>query len=245
MIPWHVGSIIDEIDTSESPDDSYFAIEVEANRFASELLMPTDWVHDQIRTSENPLDALFGIFNAAQVSLQAASIKFINCLPSNYVIASSKGGRVDWSSRSDGTLAGMVPRGTNLASVNPFPFSCNRWTRQLNGYSYDLWCFDVLDKLSKCDDSKPWREILDEIVCQIIPGEPEQKRFKASINGVTSNANGMVRRDRRPETILSAMLQRLHASALHDTRYAALVSHPLFQAFCDARALDYQSRMGL
>ena len=62
LIPWHIGSIIDEIDVTGFSDDNYYAIEVEANRFASELLMPSDWVKAQIISCENPLDALFQIF---------------------------------------------------------------------------------------------------------------------------------------------------------------------------------------
>jgi hypothetical protein len=109
LIPWHVGSIIDEIDSAGTVDDNYFVIEAEANRFASELLMPAKWVCAQIRSCKNPLDALFLVYSIAEVSLQAASIKFVSCLPPNYVIASSRGGRVVWSSRSEGTLAGIVP----------------------------------------------------------------------------------------------------------------------------------------
>src|SRR5208282_3118031 len=51
--------------------NNYLAIEAEANRFASELLMPSKWVRDQILSCENPLEALFRVFSLAAVSLQA------------------------------------------------------------------------------------------------------------------------------------------------------------------------------
>ena len=226
LIPWHLGNIIDEIDATDHLEDNYYATEAEANRFASELLMPTKWVKEQFLFCENPLDALFRVFNLAEVSLQAASIKFVGCLPPNHVIASSIGGRVDWSSRSDGTLAAPVPRDTDLGVINPFPFPCERWTKIVNGTTFDLWHFTASDDLPTNNIQLPWRDILHVIVSSIIPDKIGQQKFKASINGVTSNANGMVHIDRHTKTIVSAMQQRLHASAMADWRFKELVEHP-------------------
>ncbi|HBK06781.1 MAG TPA: hypothetical protein DDZ81_13070 [Acetobacteraceae bacterium] len=241
LIPWHLGSIIDEIDGANGDVDN-FQLEAEANRFASELLMPSDWVKEQIILAENPLDALFLVHDVASVSLQAASIKFADCLAPNYVIASSSGGTVDWSARSRGTLAGTVRRGTDLNLANPFPFPCDRWSRVFQGISYDLWYFGKLENFETDGVEGPWRRILDQIVGEIISDEIGQKKFKLSVNGVTSNANGMVRSERRLEAVISAMRQRLYASATSDKRYGDLVNHTKFRDFCVARASDYIAR---
>jgi IrrE N-terminal-like domain len=243
LIPWHIGSIIDQIDVIATSEDAYFAIEAEANRFASELLMPTSWVNQQFVSVENPLDALLDVTRIAAVSLQAASIKFINCLPPNYVIARSDGGRVKWSSRSVGTLAATVGYDTNLNATNPYPFHCDMWTtRTSSTSSYHIWRFTTLTDVTVDTDQRPWREILDEIVSEIVPDKSGQQKFKASINGVTSNANGMVRKNRHHNVIATAMLQRLHASAAVDWKYKELVEHPKFPEFCNARAFDYAQR---
>ena len=141
LIPWHMGSIIDEIDVADFSNDGYLAVEAEANRFASELLMPTDWVKRQIRSVERPLEALFRVSSLAAVSPRAASIKLINCLPPNYVMASSVDDQVNWSSRSDGTLAAAVGFDTDLKVVDPYPFPCERWSQGYNGTTFHLWHF--------------------------------------------------------------------------------------------------------
>jgi Zn-dependent peptidase ImmA (M78 family) len=43
LIPWHLGCVIGEIDVSDISGDSYYQMASEANRFASELLMPKNW----------------------------------------------------------------------------------------------------------------------------------------------------------------------------------------------------------
>jgi hypothetical protein len=185
--------------------------------------------------------ALFRVSSLAAVSPRAASIKFINCLPPNYVVASSMDGRVDWSSRSDGTLAAKVPYDTNLAVTDPYPFPCERWRQAYNGTTFHLWHFTIAEDVPIEEGRRLWRVILDDIVTDIVQGQIDRQKFKASINGVTSNANRMVRIDRRPATVVSAILQRLHARAAVEQRYKEFVEHPKFRKFCDARALDYLS----
>jgi hypothetical protein len=242
LIPWHVGNIIDEIDVVLASGESYFEVESEANRFASELLMPHLWVEKQISSSSNPLDALFEIADKAAVSLTAASIKLMDCLPPNYVLATSGNGVVDRSSRSKGTLAATIARGTNLHETNPYPFPCRKWTRLRQGTTFSLWQFDTLTDLHVPVDDRPWRDILDEIVSDIIPDETDGRKFKASVNGVTSYANGAIRVDRRPNTIATAMLQRLHAAAVTDWRFREFLDHECFPMFCSARARAYAER---
>ena len=239
LIPWHFGRIVDSIDLADSPVDDYFELESEANRFASELLMPEQWVRDQIGRFDDPLQALLEIARAADVSVQAARIKFLENLQCNHVLAFANDGIVDWSSRSAGTIAATVPRGFDLTLSDPYPFECARWTVEHNRGEYRLWRFPTSHDASLDKANEAWREILDRIVADILPDFEGRKQFKASINGVTSNANGMVRANRNPDTIMAAMWQRLHARALEDLRYEALVQHPELRSFCSTRAHEY------
>jgi Zn-dependent peptidase ImmA (M78 family) len=48
IIPWHLGTIIDNIDNNlTNIDNQYWLNEREANNFASELLMPFDWLYSE------------------------------------------------------------------------------------------------------------------------------------------------------------------------------------------------------
>ncbi len=242
LIPWHLGSIIDEIDVSDGQDGSYFTLEGEANRFASELLLPRPWVIEQILRFTNPLEALFHIIGKAEVSWQAASIKFIDCAPPNQILAVSQDGHVMWSSRSTGTLAAIPTRGTVLKGPEHYPFPCEYWSKARLTMAFHCWRFEQIAALPSLDTTKTWRRILDDIVKNIIPDDADQRQFKASINGVTSNANGSIRIGRSTETIATAMLHRLHASAAGNLRFKALLEHPDFDAYCAARARAFTEK---
>lgn len=43
IIPWHTGTVVSHLEPG-SDDDEYWLMEQQANRFAAELLMPTEWL---------------------------------------------------------------------------------------------------------------------------------------------------------------------------------------------------------
>lgn len=238
IIPWHIGSIIDEVDDLDSTDVNY-SLEFEANNFASEILMPREWVEQEMHKVDNPLDAFLNISDIADVSLQAAAIKFVSCLPPHHVMADATDRGVTWSARSAGTIVGVVSRGTNLSEVNPYPFPCKKWTASRSGRMFHLWRFQNLYNINFDNDTKPWRTLLNDILKDIMTDDQDRHRFAASINGVTSNANGQVRANRDQPSIVTAIAQRLHTSATQDLKFNKFVSHKLFWEFCHARARAY------
>jgi Zn-dependent peptidase ImmA (M78 family) len=68
-IPWHCGSIACHIDEGNaSVTGDHYSYEGEAHRFASELLMPTDWVR-QVIEEELTIEKIFNrIVDGAEVS---------------------------------------------------------------------------------------------------------------------------------------------------------------------------------
>jgi predicted secreted protein len=239
LIPWHIGSIIDEIDLDDTLSDDYYLCEAEANRFASELLMPTNWVISEMQNRGITLETLFYIAETAEVSSQAASIKFMSNAPPNYVLACSRENMVAWCLRSEGTFAGAIERGTDISGTDPYPFSNSKWHSKKRDLSYHLWDVSVQTSLVQSHNTAPWRELLHEIVASVFADEEDRRRFKASVNGVTSAANSRVRSARGSDNIVSAIIQRLHARAGYDHRFRAFVGHRLFIDFCNARSVDY------
>lgn len=83
IIPWHLGTIVDEIDISNrntATGKQYRDFEKEANRFASELLMPLDWILSLFHKNH---DSSFLILQACEhcgVSEAAAEIRVKNAL---------------------------------------------------------------------------------------------------------------------------------------------------------------------
>lgn len=78
IIPWHLGTIIDDIDNKETKsgcDNPYWINEREANRFASELLMPFDWLYARFLENNNLNELISFTCKNCVVSEDAARIR--------------------------------------------------------------------------------------------------------------------------------------------------------------------------
>jgi len=81
IIPWHYGSIADEIQEEVvNFNSSYWQLEREANRFASELLMPFDWIFSRYKENPRPDHLLAEISYQCAVSDIAAKIRLENAI---------------------------------------------------------------------------------------------------------------------------------------------------------------------
>jgi IrrE N-terminal-like domain len=96
IIPWHMGTIIDE--TLQDGDDSaYEKCENEADAFASELLLPREWISNilgntiSFATLKSKLNQ---IALESKLSYAAIGFKVISILPPNYVYIYTKDGKI-------------------------------------------------------------------------------------------------------------------------------------------------------
>src|SRR5262249_26484310 len=90
-------------------DDIYISIchyefETEANRFASELLLPTEWVKKKILQIRNIEQVFYELKRDAEVSFAVVRIKLIKCLCAGWVVAecTTSGEILKWE-KSPGT----------------------------------------------------------------------------------------------------------------------------------------------
>jgi Zn-dependent peptidase ImmA (M78 family) len=235
LIPWHTGTIVDEIDVySHDLSVGYWALEAEANRFASELLMPSNWVLNKIqRDSLNPGDFTRDVATLANVSLQAATIKVINFLPPGYIFAHVENDVVTLSGRSPGTLANAPAVGKWISPDAVFP-----WIRpqrqQLGGTAFYWWQFTG-DVPLPTGANGDWRELLEEILTQSRVPPDQIAKFKSSLNGIIAGANGQIRENRTIESIYEACLQRLHSRAPEISLLRRVIAHPKFSIFLVAK----------
>ncbi|MBD1362216.1 ImmA/IrrE family metallo-endopeptidase [Mucilaginibacter sp. ZT4R22] len=76
VIPWHLGNFVDDIDENPNQlDNQYWELEREANRFASELLMPFDWIYSLYKKNSDCNYLISQICERCGVSDIAASIR--------------------------------------------------------------------------------------------------------------------------------------------------------------------------
>lgn len=107
LIPWHRGSLYDDFSILDA--DAQFdrhEMEGEANRFASELLIPSVWATTVLQSADNFGAAVSLVQDKADVSTIASVIRLINLAPPNHLFAyCNPHGVVLNAGRSFGTVA--------------------------------------------------------------------------------------------------------------------------------------------
>ena len=244
LIPWHIGPILDELVLTDGKlGTPYWELESEANRFASEILMPTPWITEVVKTLESPSASLEQIVNAADVSAFAAVIALNNNLPEGYVYARlNDEGYVASSGRSEGTLANVPAQGSHIDQNAIYPVSDEKWhSKQADGL-YVWWHLPSEAALPRAVDQRGWREILEEMLEDIRVPKEEIGKFKQSVNGVFGSANGRATA-RTAESIYSAAMQRFHSHAQHTITFRRLVDHKKFASYLRSRIEDVLNKL--
>ncbi|HBX56322.1 MAG TPA: hypothetical protein DEH10_13185 [Pseudomonas sp.] len=86
VIPWHTGTIVSHLDPGEE-DFEYLQMESEANRFAAELLMPSDWLSGEFEEAKSIEGYFHGVLKKSGASKDAAFIKIFKALAAPIICA--------------------------------------------------------------------------------------------------------------------------------------------------------------
>gem|GEM_PF-941817 len=107
IIPWHTGTFIDDIDATkpnETADSQYWEMEREANRFASELLMPFEWIYAEFRKNSGYDSLISRTRSKCGVSEQAAKIRINNAYTEIYDLEMPEGKILKLYEQTDNVL---------------------------------------------------------------------------------------------------------------------------------------------
>jgi Zn-dependent peptidase ImmA (M78 family) len=237
LIPWHIGTIIDFIDQNDSRSNQeqfgYWNIESEANTFAAELLMPKLWIESLLSSNTNLADCHKQVSNECEVSPLAAAIRLVPFLQKGIVYACERDGKVEFSGKTNGTLANRLVRGVEILETN-FSYCKDHFIADLDGRRLHWWQLPEKIILDTPEDERTWKEVLDNILSDISIPENQLTKFKMSINGVIAGINGTIRRTDgySRDVLLSACIQRL----VDRTDLKEFVKHKDFQIFLLKRA---------
>jgi hypothetical protein len=239
VIPWHIGTIIDRTDPHADVGlNGYWEIEAEANAFAAELLMPSAWISSLTAQELDLARVHRTVFEQCNTSPLASAIQLVRRLPSNIVYVAERDGRVEFSGRTDGTIASQLPWGSAF-SDDAYCYSAAHYETSSYGRTFHWWKLPEEMELATTDP-RDWREILNQILDDI--GIPHEELYKAkqSINGVIANANSNAVRSGKYTvgTVISMSIQRFRDRP----QYAQLVQHPLFETLVFKRSLELTSR---
>jgi IrrE N-terminal-like domain len=247
LIPWHIGTILDEIDLLDDGKDlSYWELENEANRFAGELLMPRNWVKNLVNTFENPCEVVECVSKRANVSVDAAIIRVKHVLNPGYVYALvDNDGFVISSGRSAGTLVTAPERGLYIDKGDVFAASDARWESRVRDRVWLWWHFANEVKLPVSSDGRDWREILEGILCDLHLDPITSVKMKQTINGIVGYVNGFVGRDphrRSSEALYAASMQRFNSRALDHPLIRECVVHRDFPIYLAKRVRAFAGK---
>jgi Zn-dependent peptidase ImmA (M78 family) len=258
LIAWHTGTLPDMLDMSWLSLDSqhlgqasnnlpthgdYWQMEQEANRFASELLMPESWVLSLIDTISDLAELHEALCKQAKVSPWAACIKLQSLLPAGIVYCCAESDAdVTFSGRTDGTMQSVLPRGafepdeTYTRALQHFS-----WVNSYNVYHW--WRFPT--EVSIVDsDPRDWRTLLDDIINEAGPLDTGLAKTRHIINSVIASAHGSVINNRAlpytEESIIAACIQR----TLNREDLTPYYKHPDFKLVIKKRAAElYVARL--
>jgi hypothetical protein len=240
LIPWHVGSLVDQTDLSDyDSSSSYWQWEGEANRFASELLMPADWVKHCASKSSDPSATMRSIASHAKTSPQAAALKLCGCLGPGYVFAQCTEGLVTLSARSPGTIANKPSSGSPAAFRQTLDWAPFNWQIEIGSSVFRWWRFTDDVAPIALDVPADWRALLEEILSDTGVKPDEMQKTKEMVNGVIGYANGSIRGRRSIEAIYSACKQRFHSKSADDPRIRRIIKHELFETYLSARVSEF------
>src|ERR1035437_2170126 len=139
IIPWHLGTIVDDLYSQSYKDFIYIIQEQEANRFAAELLMPKEWVLSEYKVINDDLAALhIKIAHNSGVSDHAAAIHLIETLPPNIIYIAEENSIVLHSGRTAGTKASLQDEGDNFL-VDFYPYIDNYSNHTVIAIRYHWW----------------------------------------------------------------------------------------------------------
>jgi hypothetical protein len=196
LLPWHLGDYV--CDTSRwFADERYHAAaaEVQANRFAAHLLVPSNWLHDLVaRGGDRQVLPLLDAVGHADVSIPVACLRLIVTLPPGFVFAIiDASDQVVLSSQSTGTKVGPPPRGEPLERRR-LDRGASHVEESRYGTQRLIWWSYRGDELP--DDDADQREgsviLADLLNCH---GGGEAASLRQKLSGIIGYANSVAKRE--------------------------------------------------
>ncbi len=234
LIPWHVGTVACHTDwIVEFHDNAYAQTESEANRFASELLMPRDWLLQLVRPGKG-LRRAFSAVRRTDVSPHAASVALVQVLGPGYVFAVvDRAGKVSLSGASPATSAKRPVRGQPF-DKDDYDTLSSRHAQIEDVY---WWYFDPKSPPATPKDPRAASLILREMLQALGIRGARAEKLTLSINGIIGSANRAMRAGSIRE-LFAGLRQRF----LSRPELRNVISHEDFDAFLLRRAEEIRRR---
>jgi len=243
LIPWHTGQFICKPDSIAAFEGSskFFHDELgrEANRFAAEFLMPTFYVQELFAQLRNPI-LMLEKTSGARISKLAASIRFLRCLPPDFLMVEiGSRNEVIHSGRTNLSLLKTPEVGSIWSDSSYVEMGAKvRDTTSSSGRVIWVDARNVQLERPHLEPGLAARDIANAIFDDL-GRSCDKVKLLQSINGVIGAANGRVLQNG------TADLYTFLCSRFKDRpQWKGVVTHPRFKEFLAARAREIEERNG-
>lgn len=235
VIPWHTGTIIDEIDAPRSKEKSqYLEMEAEANKFAAELLMPSRWMAGLSERSDHAAGLMHSVHQIAEVSFPAAFLRTVKFGKPGFIGAEVRDGVIIRSVRTPGTNS-LAPEAFTLVQNVYMPAAYEPSIVHGSDTQYYWWeTREVLPDPG--GDLSQWRVILDEVLLEI-PAEFRAKT-RSSVNAIIGRAIGREPKGAPVARIYKQGMEAIQNRERESTWVKSVLSHSKFKDYVLARARE-------
>ncbi|WP_409498692.1 ImmA/IrrE family metallo-endopeptidase [Pseudomonas fragi] len=179
IIPWHTGTVVSHLEPG-SDDQDYWQMEQEANRFAAELLMPTDWLKHVYAESDSVENFFRKVLLDTRASKEAVFYKIFKDLDAAIACA-----RLD---EVDGTIhqtqrTKLAPHDGQGSNPKYIYQDTDHIFEEfyIDAKAFCAWTF-IGKKITETDP-RTWREILN-----VILADTHLQARLLSINSIMSSA---------------------------------------------------------
>lgn len=233
-LPWHIGTVWCHTDWANQADEGiHFATEDEANWFAASLLMPPSWLR-VIANTDAEIDEKFRSTLTADVSPQAAAISLFDVLPPGfaYAIVSSSSQTVIQAGKSRNTAVDKMWRNTAFSDAFYQGTSNRHFTLECGWACIHLWSFATTVEMPTFVDGILSKNVLREIVTEVLRLPEQQAQAQRSISAITGAAFGEYEATSAKQ-LLAILSQKF---IRRDGVVAMCAGHPRFPEYLARRA---------
>lgn len=160
VIPWHTGTVVSHLNPG-SDDQDYWFMEQEANRFAAELLMPTEWLKQQYLESDSVENFFRKVLLVTGASKEAVFYKIFKYLDAPVACA-----KLD---EFDGTISQLkrtrfAPHDEKSTHPRQIYKDIDHQFEEffIDGKAFCAWTFTGKEIIEL--DPRAWREVLSQIL---------------------------------------------------------------------------------
>lgn len=234
IIPWHTGSIVDDLEAPRIAKGRYKVMEAQANRFAAELLMPSDWMIGLKDRCEHLSGMFSTVYQVADVSFEAALFRTVKFGDAGYLIGEVRDGILVRTWRTRGTRTHAPENGTQLAYLD-LPTADAPAVIRHGESRYFFWQVDGAVEAGD-PPMTPWRDIIADILTSV-PLE-HQKQTLTRVNAIVGYAVGRLPKGSPVDELYGRVLAATKNRVDQDPWLAEVINDKRFDSYILARCYD-------